>query len=58
MTPEHRAILERMRSSAGVVRRAVEAAPLARFAVPPREGEWSAQETLTLRGESPLRRLR
>ncbi|PYN34869.1 MAG: hypothetical protein DMD98_09635 [Candidatus Rokuibacteriota bacterium] len=47
MTPEHRAILERMRSSAGVVRRAVEAAPPARFAVPPREGEWSAQETLT-----------
>src|SRR5947208_6445329 len=47
MTPEHRAILERMRSSAGVVRRAVEAAPPARFAVPPRDGEWSAQETLT-----------
>lgn len=47
MSPEHRAILERMRSSAGVVRRAVEAAPPARFAVPPREGEWSAQETLT-----------
>src|SRR2546422_2554281 len=47
MTPEHRAILERMRSSAGVVRRAVEAAPPARFAVPPRDGEWSALETLT-----------
>jgi len=58
MTPEHRAILERMRSSAGVVRRAVEAAPPARFGLPPRDGEWSAQETLTLRGESPLRRLR
>src|SRR5947208_11432872 len=47
MTPEHRAMLERMRSSAGVVRRAVEAAPPARFAVPHRDGEWSAQETLT-----------
>ena len=38
MSPEYRVILERMRSSAGVVRRAVEAAPPARFAVPPREG--------------------
>ncbi len=47
MTPEHRAILERMRSSAGVVRRAVEAAPPGRFSRPPREGEWSALETLT-----------
>jgi hypothetical protein len=47
MTPEHRTILERMRSSAGVVRRAVEAAPPGRFGQPPREGEWSALETLT-----------
>jgi hypothetical protein len=47
MTPEHRAILERMRSSADVVRRAVEAAPPARFGVAPRAGEWSALETLT-----------
>ena len=47
MTPEHRAILERMWSSAGVVRRAVEAAPPGRFSRPPREGEWSALETLT-----------
>src|SRR3989441_9030673 len=47
MTPEHRAILERMRASARVVRRAVEAAPSGRFARPPREGEWSALETLT-----------
>ena len=46
MSPEHRAILERMRSSAGVVRRAVEAAPPGRFSQPPREGEWSALETL------------
>jgi hypothetical protein len=47
MTPEHRAIIERMRSSAEVVRRAVEAAPPGRFSRPPREGEWSALETLT-----------
>jgi len=47
MTPEHRAILERMRSSAAVVRQAVEAAPPGRFGQPPREGEWSALETLT-----------
>jgi hypothetical protein len=47
MTPDHRAILERMRSSAGVVQRAVEGAPPARFGQSPREGEWSALETLT-----------
>jgi len=47
MSPEYRVILERMRSSAGVVRRAVEAAPPGRFGQPPREGEWSALETLT-----------
>ena len=47
MTPDHRAILERMRSSAGVVQRAVEGAPPGRFGQSPREGEWSALETLT-----------
>jgi DinB superfamily len=47
MNPEHRAILERMRSSAGVVRRAVDAAPPGLFGQQPREGEWSALETLT-----------
>jgi len=47
MTPKHRVILERMRSSAGAVRRAVKAAPPGRFARPPRDGEWSALETLT-----------
>jgi hypothetical protein len=47
MTGEHRALIERIRSSAGVVRRAVEAAPPGRLAVPPRAGEWSALETLT-----------
>jgi hypothetical protein len=36
MSPEHRAILERMRSAADLVRRAVEAAPAARFGQPPR----------------------
>lgn len=47
MTPEHRALIERIRSSALVVRRAVEAAPRGRFDVAPRAGEWSALETLT-----------
>lgn len=47
MTPEHRALIERIRSSASVVRRTVEAAPPARFDVAPRAGEWSALETLT-----------
>ena len=47
MSPEYRVILERMRSSAGFVRRAVEAAPPGRVGQPPREGEWSALETLT-----------
>jgi hypothetical protein len=47
MTPAHRALIERIRSSARVVRRAVEGAPRARFDVAPRAGEWSALETLT-----------
>jgi len=47
MTPEHRALIERIRSSTLVVRRAVEAAPRGRFDVAPRPGEWSALETLT-----------
>jgi len=47
MTPEHRALMDRIRSSAAVVRRAVEAAPPGRFGVAPRGGEWSALETLT-----------
>lgn len=47
MTPEHRALIDRMRSSALVVRRAVEGARGARFDKPPRPGEWSALETLT-----------
>ncbi len=47
MTPEHRVLIERIRSSTGVVRRAVETAPPARFDVTPKAGEWSALETLT-----------
>ena len=47
MTPEHRSILERIASSAGVIRRAVESAPPDRFARPPQPAEWSALETLT-----------
>ena len=47
MTAEHRALIERIRSSALVVRRAVETAPTERFGVAPRAGEWSALETLT-----------
>jgi DinB superfamily len=47
MTPEHRALIERIRSSATVVRRAVESAPRVAFAKAPKTGEWSALETLT-----------
>ena len=47
MTSEHRALIDRIRSSAGVVRRAVETAPPGRFNVAPKAGEWSALETLT-----------
>jgi hypothetical protein len=47
MTPEHRRLIERIRSSALVVRRAVEEAPRGRFGVAPKSGEWSALETLT-----------
>ena len=47
MTPEHRVLIERIRSSATIVRRAVEAAPPERLNVAPRAGEWSALETLT-----------
>ena len=47
MTPAHRALLDRMRATAGVVRQAVERAQRGRFTEPPRPGEWSALETLT-----------
>src|SRR5260370_22853031 len=47
MTPEHRAVIERIRSSAVLVRQVVETAPRARLAVAPSPGEWSSLETLT-----------
>jgi hypothetical protein len=47
MTPEHRAIVEQIHSSAAVLRRTVEAAPPGRLTRTPSEGEWSALETLT-----------
>lgn len=47
MTPDHRNILDRMRSSADAVRRAVAGAAPHQLGRPPREGEWSALETLT-----------
>ncbi len=47
MTPEHEAIIARIESSAAAVRRAVGDAPLHRFGVAPKPGEWSAMETLT-----------
>jgi len=47
MTPEHRAILERMQTSAHVIRRAVASLPTDRLDRAPTPGEWSALETLT-----------
>jgi hypothetical protein len=47
MSPDHRAIVDRIRASAAVLRRAVEAAPQDRFGRAPGAGEWSALETLT-----------
>jgi hypothetical protein len=47
MTPEHRATVDRMRTSAGSVRRAVEGVPPDRLRLAPGAGEWSALETLT-----------
>src|SRR5215831_19899941 len=47
MTPEHRAVLDRMRSSAELLRRVVDAVDSSRFGRAPRPGEWSALETLT-----------
>jgi uncharacterized damage-inducible protein DinB len=46
MTSEHRAIVERIRSSAATLARAVAAVPDARHRKPPRPGEWSVHETL------------
>jgi hypothetical protein len=47
VTAAHRALLDRIRATTGVVRAAVELAKRGRFAEAPRAGEWSALETLT-----------
>jgi len=47
MTPEHRALIDAIRSSAAAVRRAVEGVPSGQMATVPKPGEWSALETLT-----------
>jgi hypothetical protein len=47
VSPERRAILDRLRASAETLRRAVEAVPAGMDAQAPDEGEWSARETLT-----------
>ena len=46
MTPEHRALIDAIRSSAAVVRRAVEGVPSGRMAAVPKPGEWSALSSL------------
>jgi hypothetical protein len=47
MTPQHRVLIERIRASAAGVRRAVDGASRPRLDRAPRDGEWSALETLT-----------
>jgi hypothetical protein len=47
MTPDHLAILDRMRSSHAGLAQAVDTAPRDRLDRSPREGEWSAREALT-----------
>lgn len=47
MTPEHRAMVDRMHTSAVALRRAVESISPDRLRVAPKPGEWSALETLT-----------
>jgi len=47
MTPEHRASVDRMHTSTGSLRRAVESVPPDRLRAAPKPGEWSALETLT-----------
>ena len=47
MTPEHRATIDRMRSSAAALRRAVDALAPDRLGHAPAPSEWSALETLT-----------
>ncbi len=45
-SPEHQQVIDRIRTSAEEVRRAMARVPPGRHAAPPREGEWSALETL------------
>src|SRR3972149_6899712 len=45
-SPEHQQIIDRIRTSAGGVGRGGARLPAGKQAVPPREGEWSAIETL------------
>jgi DinB superfamily len=47
MTPEHLALVARIRSSAAALARAVASVPPAKLATRPRESEWSVQETLS-----------
>ena len=47
MTAEHRAVVDRIQSSAAAVRRAMAGIPPERLGRPPRAGEWSVLETLT-----------
>ena len=47
MTPEHRAAVDRMRTSADSLRRAVEGLSPDRLRVSPGSAEWAALETLT-----------
>jgi len=46
MTAEHREIIRRIRSSAEAIRQAAASVPRGREGDPPREGEWSARETV------------
>jgi DinB superfamily len=46
MSPEHRALIQDIRSSAARLAEAVAAVPPARHAQRPRPGEWSVEETL------------
>jgi hypothetical protein len=47
MTPEYKAIISGIESSAAAVRRALGDAPPHRLGLAPRPGKWSAMETLT-----------
>ncbi len=46
MNPEHRQLIDRIRSSAAELQRAAARVPAGKDGKPPREGEWSVRETL------------